>query len=205
MKPKGTYATADEWIQADASWQMDLYGRNEKKPRLDDPPLSMFENNSEEHEKAIRGRMRVCFRADHPSDHSRLLNPEQYNGSDKTCKICKSSKRAKTYKEQVVDARTKYTSAEAWFAEHASDTCSAHPKMTVGFCRKPVESVFETKEEYERAVVMHHERMAEYQQQIRRFKDKEAENKHKREKYAQGRREKMKREQENKKSCAAVE
>jgi len=90
-KPTGPYATAEEWIDADAAWQQRLYDSGGKKPRLDNPPESMFHGNAEEHAKAVKGRKRVCFREGHPQDRTRLLEPHEYNASDNTCKICKGA------------------------------------------------------------------------------------------------------------------
>ena len=205
-KPTGPYATAEEWIDADAAWQQRLYDTGGKKPRLDNPPESMFHGNAEEHAKAVKGRKRVCFREGHPQDRTRLLEPHEYNASDNTCKICKgaATKKSKDVTRQPV---VTYATAEAWFAEHASDTSSKHPEMTVGFCHVPKETQFESTLEYERAKVLHAQREHEYKEQIRKYRDKDAENARKREQYAEDKtteegreklRKKMKQDQENK-------
>ena len=90
-KPTGPYTRAEEWIDADAAWQQSLCDTGGKQPRLDDPPPSMFHGNLEEHTTAVSGRKRVCFREGHPQDRARLLEPDDYNESDKTCKICKGA------------------------------------------------------------------------------------------------------------------
>ena len=84
----GPYATAEEWIDADAAWQQRLYDTGGKKPRLTEPLLTMFHGNAEEHAKAVKGRMRVCFESGHPENHSRLLSPADMNPSNNTCKVC---------------------------------------------------------------------------------------------------------------------
>lgn len=206
-KPTGPYTTAEEWIDADAAWQQRVYDTGGKKPRLDNPPESMFQGNAEEHAKAVKGRRRVCFREGHPQDRARLLEPHEYNASDNTCKICKGAATKKS-KDATRKPVVTYATAEAWFAKHASDTCSKHPEMTVGNCKKPKESQFESTLEFERAKVLHAQREHEYSEQIRQFRDKDAENARKREQYAEDKtteegreklRKKMKQDQENKK------
>ena len=150
-KPTGPYTRAEEWIDADAAWQQSLCDTGGKKPRLDDPPPSMFHGNLEEH--------------------------------------------------------VQYATAEAWFAEHAAATCSKHPEMTVGFCHIPNETQFASTLEYERATILHAQRTQEYKEQIRKYRNRDAENDRKREQYVEdneteeGReklRKKMKQDQENK-------
>lgn len=205
-KPTGPYATAEEWIDADAAWQQRLYDTGGKKPRLDNPPESMFHGNAEEHAKAVKGRKRVCFREGHPQDRTRLLEPHEYNASDNTCKICKGAATKKS-KDATRKPVVTYATAEAWFAEHASDTSSKHLEMTVGNCKVPKESQFESTLEYERAKVLHAQRYQEYQEQIRKYRNKSAENDRKREQYVEDKeteegreklRKKMKKDQENK-------
>lgn len=158
-KPMGPYATAEEWIDADAAWQQRLYDTGGKKPRLSEPPLTMFHGNAEEHAKAVKGRMRVCFESGHPENHSRLLAPVDMNPSNNTCKVCW---RMKT-NANAEARRPVYKTAEEWWESSTR--------------REPKEKQFATTEEYARAKTMHDD---DGREKLRKKMKQDQENKKKR-------------------------
>ena len=158
-KPMGPYATAEEWIDADAAWQQRLYDTGGKKPRLTEPLLTMFHGNAEEHAKAVKGRMRVCFESGHPENHSRLLSPADMNPSNNTCKVCW---RMKT-NANAEARRPVYKTAEEWWESSSR--------------REPKEKQFATTEEYARAKTMHDD---DGREKLRNKMKQDQENKKKR-------------------------
>ena len=217
VKPKGPFDKADLWIQEDKEWQLAVFKKTKKRPRLDDPTLKMFGGNAEVHAAAIAGRLLLCAKPEHlePNEWNEALrfNTMQEVYKNKTCKKCTCAVE-KAKKEAVRPPAPMYEKAEDFMEVNAPNKCGKFKEMTVGYCPRPVREQFRNNLEFDRALHMRDMHNQTYRHQLHQNESvKERNNETARERYAadketeEGRmkiRKKLDRDNANKRKCMAA-
>ena len=188
VKPKGPFDKADLWIQEDKEWQLAVFKKTKKRPRLDDPTLKMFGGNAEVHAAAIAGRLLLCAKPEHlePNEWNEALrfNTMQEVYKNKTCKKCTCAVE-KAKKEAVRPPAPMYEKAEDFMEVNAPNKCGKFKEMTVGYCPRPVREQFRNNLEFDRALHMRDMHNQTYRHQLHQNESvKERNNETARERYA---------------------
>lgn len=151
--------TAESWFAKECEDQIEYYTSNEKAKRASNPKESDF-ISTEEYEKALEKCVRLCDDKVHQGERLLPYTTEYFYGEkglpNGNCKACKkfkqAEKRRQVAKEKADSLVGRFKTAEDW-QKFNTDNFENNMKHV-----KPVESDFESKVEYEKALIIEKER-----------------------------------------------
>ena len=203
VKPKGPFGNAESWIQEDKKWQLAVFKKTKRRPRLDDPTLKIFGGDAEVRAAAIAGRLLLCAKPEHlePNESNDELRFNTMQGvyKNKTCKKCTCAVE-KEKKDAVRAPAPMYEKAEDFMNANAPNEGGKFKEMTVGYCPRPVREQFKTQLEFDRALHLRDMHDQAYRRQLHQLEVvKKRNNETARDRYAANKETKEGREQLRKK------